>query len=122
MELGLLVLVGRLLIGVAFLISGVRLLMYLPMVSGLLAAKRVPYPRFIAAAGGVFEIVMGLAAVLGVWLPAVAIALAVFIFAATLMAHDFWNEEGMQRFADINAVIANVIIVGALLALAALSF
>ena len=37
------------------------------------------------------------------------------------MAHDFWNEDGMQRFADINAVIANVIIVGALLALAGLS-
>ena len=37
------------------------------------------------------------------------------------MAHDFWNEDGMQRFTDINAVIANVIIVGALLALAGLS-
>jgi uncharacterized membrane protein YphA (DoxX/SURF4 family) len=51
----------------------------------------------------------------------VAVALAVFIAAATVMAHDFWNEVGMQRFADINAVIANVIIVGALLALAGLS-
>jgi hypothetical protein len=37
------------------------------------------------------------------------------------MVHDFWNEEGEQRFADLNAVISNVIIVGALLALAGLS-
>jgi uncharacterized membrane protein YphA (DoxX/SURF4 family) len=88
MDLGVLVLVGRVLIGGAFLVSGIRLLKYLPMVSGLLAAKGVPYPRFVAA---------------------------------TAMAHDFWNEDGMQRFADINAVIANTIIVGALLALAGLS-
>jgi len=64
---------------------------------------------------------MGLAAISGIWFPAVAIALAVFIAAATVMAHDFWNEDGIQRFTDINAVIANVIIVGALLALAGLS-
>ena len=121
MGLDLVVLVGRLLIGGAFLVSGIRLLKYLPMVSGLLAAKGVPYPRFVAAAGGVFEVVMGLVAMSGVWFPVVAITLAVFIVAATVMAHDFWNEEGMQRFADINAVMANTIIVGALLALAGLS-
>jgi uncharacterized membrane protein YphA (DoxX/SURF4 family) len=51
----------------------------------------------------------------------VAVSLAVFIVAATVMAQDFWNEEGIQRFADINAVIANTIIVGALLAVAGLS-
>jgi putative oxidoreductase len=121
MGLDLLVLVGRLLIGGAFLVSGIRLLKYLPMVSGMLAAKGVPYPRFVAAAGRVFEVVMGLVAMSGVWFPVVTIALAVFIVAATVMAHDFWNEEGMQRFADINAMIANTIIVGALLTLAGLS-
>jgi putative oxidoreductase len=121
MGLDLLVLVGRLLIGGAFLVSGIRLLKYLPMVSGMLAAKGVPYPRFVAAAGGVFEVVMGLVAMSGVWFPVVTIALAVFIVAGTVMAHDFWNEEGMQRFADINAMIANTIIVGALLTLAGLS-
>lgn len=121
MEFGLLVLVGRLLIGGALLVSGIRLLKYLPMVSGLLAAKGVPYPRFVAAAGGVFEVLMGLVVVSGVWFQAVATMLAVFIVAATVMVHDFWNEEGMQRFADINAVIANTIIVGALVALAGLS-
>jgi putative oxidoreductase len=121
MDLGTLVLVGRLLIGGAFLVSGMRLLKYLSMVGGLLAAKGVRYPRFIAGAGGVFEIVMGLAAISGIWFPIVAVSLAVFIVAATVMAHDFWNEEGIQRFADINAVIANTIIVGALLAVAGLS-
>ena len=50
MDLGVLALVGRVLIGGAFLVSGIRLLRYMPMVSGLLAAKRVPYPGVIAAA------------------------------------------------------------------------
>lgn len=121
MEFDLLVLVGRLLIGGALLVSGIRLLRYLPMVSGLLATKGVPYPRFVAAAGGVFEIVMALVVLSGAWFPVAAVAIAIFIVAATVMAHDFWNEDGMQRFADINAVIANTIIVGALLTLAGLS-
>ena len=121
MDIGILTVVGRVLIGGAFLVSGIRLLRHRLMVSGLLAAKRVPYPGVVAAAGGVFEIVMGLSAISGIGFPAVAVALAVFIAAATVMAHDFWNADGMQRFADINAVIANVIIVGALLALAGLS-
>ncbi len=121
MDFGVLALVGRVLIGGAFVFSGVRMLMNLPLVSGLLAAKRVPFPQVVATAGGIFEVVMGLAAISGVWFPAVAVALAVFIVAATLMVHDFWNEEGAQRFTDVNAVISNVIIVGALLALAGLS-
>jgi putative oxidoreductase len=121
MDLGILASVGRVLIGGAFLFSGIRPLMSLPLVSRLLAAKRVPFPKFMAVAGGMFEVVMGLLAIAGFWLPAVAVALAIFIVAATLMVHDFWNEEGEQRFADLNAVISNVIIVGALLALAGLS-
>ncbi len=121
MSLGILVVLGRLLIGGAFVFSGVRILQNLPAMTGLLAAKGVPYPRLVLMAGGAFEIVMGLAAISGVWFPAVAIALAIFIVAATLMVHNFWREEGPQRVADINAVISNVIIVGALLALAGLS-
>lgn len=121
MDLGILVVVGRALIGGAFVFSGVRILQNVPMMTGLLAAKGVPYPRLVLMAGGIFEIVMGLAAISGMWFPAVAIALAIFIVAATLMVHDFWREEGAQRVADVNAVISNVIIVGALLALAGLS-
>jgi putative oxidoreductase len=121
MDLGVLALIGRVLVGAAFLFSGVRMLINLPLIGGLLAAKGVPYPRLVGAAGGVFEMVMGLAAVVGVWFPGVAIALAVFIVAATIMVHDFWNAEGMQRITDVNAVISNVIIVGALLGLAGLS-
>jgi putative oxidoreductase len=121
MEFGVLALVGRVMIAGALVFSGVRMLMNLPLVSGLLAAKRVRFPRLVATAGGIFEVVMGLAAISGVWFPGVAVALAVFIVAATLMVHDFWNEEGAQRFTDVNAVISNVIIVGALLALAGLT-
>ena len=117
----ILTVVGRVPIGGAFLVSGIRLLRHRPMVSGLLAAKQVPYPGVIAAAGGVFRDRHGPCRDLRHLVPGRGRRSCRVHRRATVMAHDFWNEDGMQRFADINAVIANVIIVGALLALAGLS-
>lgn len=121
MDIGILADIGRVLVGAAFLVSGVRILMAVPMLGGLLAAKGVPYPVFVAGAGGVIEVVLGLAAIAGFWFPVVALLLAAFVVVATVMVHNFWTEDGAQRGADINAVISNVIIVGALIALAGLS-
>ena len=118
MDLSFLVIVGRIAVGIAFIVSGVRMIMSFPMVVGLLASKRVPSPAFVAASGIAIEIVLGLLVVLGIWLPAVAVILAVFIVAATIMVHDFWNQEGMQRVQDQNTWVSNAIIVGALLAIA----
>lgn len=122
MDPAFLLIVGRILIGGAFVVSGVRMFMALPMVSGLLTAKRVPFPFFVAAAGAGFEVVSGALAIAGIWLPTVALLLAAFIVAATAMVHDFWNQPpGPERASNQNAVISNTIIVGALLAIAGLT-
>jgi putative oxidoreductase len=116
-----LVVIGRILIGVAFVVSGVRMIQAFQPVAGLLKAKRVPFPVFVTGAGIAIEIVFGLLAIAGVQLPAVALVLAVFVVAATLMVHRFWEERSPQRDQDINVVVSNAIIVGALLALAGLA-
>jgi putative oxidoreductase len=118
MDFSLLTDIGRVLIGVAFVVSGVRILIELPMVSGLLATKRVPYPSFVGAAGGAFEVVAGAIVIAGFWTPVMMLLLAAFVVAATVMVHDFWNAQGAERAVDTNAVISNVIIVGALVAVA----
>jgi putative oxidoreductase len=108
-------------LGAAFVVSGVRMIFTLGMVVGFLATKRVPAPAFVAGSGIAIEIVLGLLVIAGISLPAACVALAVFVVAATIMAHDFWNQEGMARAQDENAVISNAIIVGALLAIAGLA-
>jgi putative oxidoreductase len=120
MAFSLLADIGRVLIGAAFVVSGVRIFMALSIVSGLLAVKRVPYPSFVAAAGAAFEVLAGTIVIVGLWFQALVLLLAAFVVAATVMVHDFWNQEGPERATDINAVISNVIIVGALIVIAGL--
>ena len=42
-----------------------------------------------------------------------------FVLAATAMVHDFWRQTGQQRETDLGVAIANLIMVGGLLGLAA---
>ncbi len=114
-----LALIGRVLIGAAFLVSGVRIAIGLRMLSLLLTSKRVPQPMFVAGCGAAIEIVLGILVIAGIWLTPVALLLALFVVAATIMVHDFWNQKGVARLQDENVVISNVIIVGGLLVLAA---
>ena len=119
MDLSYLALAGRVLLGLGFVYSGVRLLVARTPVAGLLASKGVPIPMAAVLCGGAFEIVAGAMAVIGLWMPAVAIAMAVFVAAATVMVHDFWNGEGAARVNDENGAIANILLIAALLVTAA---
>jgi putative oxidoreductase len=118
MDLSFLVIVGRIIMGAAFVVSGVRMAMSFPMVIGLLTAKKAPFPGVAAAVGVAVEIVLGILVVFGIWLVPIAVILAVFVLAATILVHDFWNQEGMQKIQDQNTWLSNLIIIGALLAIA----
>ncbi len=117
----LLLLIARVLIGGAFFVIGIRILLSLKLVAGFLAAKNIPYPTFVAASGAAIEIVLGALAIAGIALPAVSIGLALFVVAATLMGHDFWNQKGPQRSMELGTAISHLIMVGGLLSLAAAS-
>ncbi|SHG01931.1 putative oxidoreductase [Kaistia soli DSM 19436] len=119
MDLTNVALVGRLLVGALFVVIGVRLLIGRRPVAMLLGSKRLPQPLGIAIIGGGIEIVLGLAAIVGVALPAVFVAMALFVVAATAMVHDFWNKKGMARTLDVNVVLSNGLIVGGLMVMAA---
>ena len=115
----ILILAATVLAGSAFLVTGMRMHANIDMVAGILAAKGIPYPRFVAMSGAAIEVVLGGLMIVGVWLPAISIALAVFVLAATAMVHDFWRQTGQQRETDLGIAIANLIMVGGLLGLAA---
>jgi len=41
-----------------------------------------------------------------------ALALAAFTFAATVIAHAFWRETGVDRFRDLNAFLEHIGLIG----------
>ncbi|MBN8999030.1 MAG: DoxX family protein [Rhizobiales bacterium] len=119
MDPALLALAGRILVGVIFVVVGVRLLMARSAVASLLATKKVPQPAFVALAGGSIEIVLGALAVTGIATRLVALAMIVFVVAATVMVHDFWNIQGSRRALEVNTVLTHGLVVAGLLIMAA---
>ena len=119
MTLASLALLGRIIVGLVFAVIGVRLLIGRAKVAMLLGVKRIPQPMVVAVAGGVFEIAAGLAVLAGLYLPAVFVAMALFVIVATLMVHDFWNKQGAARMIETNTVLTHCLVVGGLLCLAA---
>lgn len=119
MDLANVALAGRLVVGALFVVIGVRLLIGRRAVAMLLGSKGLPQPLAITIVGGTLEILLGLAALVGLVLPAVFVAMALFVIAATAMVHDFWNKKGMARTLDVNVVLSHGLIVGGLMVMAA---
>lgn len=119
MDLQTLAFVGRIIIGAAFIWSGIRMVMNLAMVAALLQSKRVPAPMFVATSGATIEVVLGALLLVSLWVPIISVALAVFVVAATVMVHNPIGLVGKERGEAINVIISNLLIVGGLLALAA---
>lgn len=51
-----------------------------------------------------------------------ALTLAAFTIAATLIAHAFWRETGIDRFRDLNAFLEHIGLVGGFVLVAALAW
>jgi putative oxidoreductase len=110
---------GRVLVGGVFLFAGLRNARNVPLLTGLMAARGVPFARLTLLAGIATEIVGGAALLAGVFVPFAIAALLLFVLLATLMFHNFWSHHGLERANALNAFTANVAITGGLLAIAA---
>jgi putative oxidoreductase len=111
---------GRVLVGGVFLFAGLRNAGNVPLLTGLMKARGVPFARLALFAGIATEIVGGAALIAGVFVPLAVAAVALFVLLATLMFHNFWTHEGLERVNALNAFVANVAITGGLLAIAAI--
>jgi putative oxidoreductase len=114
-----LVLIGRILLGGAFVFAGIRNITNASVVSGMMVARGVPIAMPGLYAGIALQIVAGLLFAAGLWVSYAAAALIVFLIAATPMFHDFWNYRGPERAAKFNGWISNAAITGGLLIAAA---
>lgn len=115
-------LIGRIVFSLVFLLYGVRHLTQTEGSTGYAAYKKVPAPRIMVIFTGVAMVVGALAVIFGVWMDLAALGLAIFVIAAGLFMHRFWEEDDAQtRQIEMAQFMKNVSIAGGALILIAVS-
>ena len=111
----LLALVGRVLLGLIFVISGWGKLTGFAGATGHIASKGLPMPELLAAAAVAIELGGGLALVAGFKARWAALALAVFLVVISPIFHNFWAAAAAEAMNQQINFMKNVSILGGML-------
>ena len=114
-----LVFVARLLLGGAFLVSGLRNIGAINGLASFIGTRGIPLPRLAAIIGVALEIVGGALVAIGPFALYGGLGLVVFCVLATLIFHNFWDYRGAERVTHLNAFISNAALTGGFLLVAA---
>jgi putative oxidoreductase len=105
-------LVGRILLGGIFVVSGYGKLMGLTAFAASLENNGVPFASALAPVGASVEFFGGLAIVLGVEVRSAALLMIAFVIVATLISHRFWELQDAARRAQLTQFSKNMAIIG----------
>ena len=114
----LLLLVGRFLFGVFFVMSGINHFTNAGMMSGYAKSKNVPLAYLAVVGTGVMLVLGGVSVLLGLF-PVVGLVLIVaFLLPTSVLIHNFWTVQDPQaRAAEQVNFLKNLALAGAALAL-----
>lgn len=110
-----LMLLGRILLGLVFLVAGVRKLMAVAGSTGYLAKLGFPAPEVLIWVAILIEVGGAALLILGWQARKVSWLLIVFVAVATFMAHRFWQVDPGQYANQMNHFLKNLAIIGGLL-------
>lgn len=116
---GILLWAGRILTGGVFLYGGLHHFTAIPPLVEAMTQRGVPSPRAALFAGSIFQALLGLMLILGVYVAPAALGLVLFTIAATIMFLNFWDMTGPARDGMKNGFSSNIAIIGGLLVIAA---
>jgi putative oxidoreductase len=85
--------------------------------AGYLKALQVPAPEFFAWIGAVVEFLIGISLILGIATRYGALLCALFVIAATALAHRYWEYPPQQMQAQYTNFLKNLAILGGALLL-----
>lgn len=108
-------LIARTMIVSIFLVSGVSKLLDFPGAIAEQAAHGLQPAAFWAAATIAVQLIGSVLVISRRFLWIGAGALGVFTASAALLAHDFWNMAGAERFASMNVFLEHVGLIGGLI-------
>lgn len=114
----LLLLIGRILFGGFFIMSGINHFTNAGMMSGYAKSKNVPAPYLAVVGTGVMLVLGGLSVLLGLFPALGLLLLIVFLVPTSVLIHDFWTVQDPQvRAAEQINFLKNLALAGAALAL-----
>ena len=110
--------VGRVLLGLLFLVYGVIKITSIAGTTGYMAKQGLPAPELFAWGAALIELIGGALVIIGWQTRRVAWALAVYTLVATGIGHRFWDFEGAARGPQMANFFKNLSIVGGFVMLA----
>jgi len=115
-----LVLVGRVLLALMFILAGFGKLTDISGTAGYIASGGLPMGAVLAVIVGLLELFGGLAIAVGFQARWAALALGLFTIAASLLFHKFWAAPADQAFVQQLMFMKNLSVAGGLFIVAAL--
>jgi len=112
-------LMGRLLLSLIFLMSGIQKVFNWEQTSQSMASQGMILVPLLLIAAIVIEVLGGLSVLLGFGERIGALGLFLFMIPTTLIFHDFWNFEGQEQRMEMIQFLKNLAIMGGLLLVAA---
>ena len=115
-----LVLVGRLLLALIFVLAGFSKLGGIEGTAAYIASAGLPMATALAVIVGLLELVGGIAIMVGYHARWAALALGLFTLAASLLFHNFWSMPADKAFVQQLMFMKNMSVAGGLFVVAAL--
>jgi putative oxidoreductase len=115
-----LVLIGRVLLALMFVLAGFDKLTGIEGTAGYIASAGLPMATALAVIVGLLELFGGLALMVGFHARWAALALGLFTLVASLLFHNFWAMPADQAFMQKLMFMKNLSIVGGMFVVAAL--
>jgi putative oxidoreductase len=112
--------IGRILLGVLFLVVGIRKIMFYSGSAAYFTKLGFPAPEVMAVLAILIEIGGAALLILGWQTRRISWLLILFVVIATAMAHRFWEFDAAQYANQMNHFLKNAAIVGGLLYVAVL--
>lgn len=113
-------LVGRVLLALMFVLSGFGKLMNIEGTAGYIASGGLPLATTLAVIVGLLELFGGLAIVVGFHARWAALALGLFTLVASLLFHNFWAMPADKAFMQQLMFMKNLSVAGGMFIVAAL--
>lgn len=110
-------LVGRIMLAVIFIWSGLGKLVEPSMAAGAIAAKGLPASHALAILCGLIELAGGLLVLFGFLTHWASLILFLYMIPVTFVVHDFWVANGPARTTQEINFMKNLAIMGGLLTL-----
>jgi uncharacterized membrane protein YphA (DoxX/SURF4 family) len=105
-------LIGRLMVGGMYLYSGITNLIELGGQAGYAASKGLPEAQLLVTLASLLLVVAGASLISGIQ-PRLGVgAVALFLIPVTLMMHNFWALDGMERIIEMHAFMGNLALLG----------